>query len=198
MKIRRFLTASAVAFALAWSASASAHCDTLDGPVVAAARKALETGNPNFVLVWVQKNDEAEIRGALHKARNVRKAGGDARALADTYFFETLVRIHRAGEGAAYTGLKPAGMVEPSIAAADKAIESGKLQDLARIISDRTEKGLHGHFEQVMAKKQYRPNDVEAGRAYTSAYIEFTHYAERLYNAAETMAPGHAPFDVHQ
>lgn len=189
MKIRSFLTASAVAVALAWSASASAHCDTLDGPVVAAARKALDTGNPNFILVWVQKNDEAEIRSAFQKTRNVRKAGGEAKELADMYFFETLVRIHRAGEGAAYTGLKPAGMVEPPIAAADKAIEAGKLQGLAKIISDRTEKGLHGHFDQVMAKKKYNPNDVEAGRAYTSAYVEFTHYAERLYNAAETMAP---------
>src|SRR5688572_13202867 len=191
MKMRYFLTASAVAVALAWSASASAHCDTLDGPVVAAARKALDTGNPNFILVWVQKNDEAEIRNAFQKVRNVRKAGGEAQELADLYFFETLVRIHRAGEGAAYTGLKPAGMVEPPIAAADKSIETGRLQGLAKIISDRTEKGLHGHFDQVMAKKKYNPNDVEAGRAYTSAYVEFTHYAERLYNAAETMAPEH-------
>jgi hypothetical protein len=191
MKMRCFLTASAVAVALAWSASASAHCDTLDGPVVAAARKALDSGDPNFILVWVQKNDEAGIRNAFQKARNVRKAGGEAKELADLYFFETLVRIHRAGEGAAYTGLKPAGMVEPPIAAADKAIETGQLQGLAKIISDRTEKGLHGHFDQVMAKKKYNPNDVEAGRAYTSSYVEFTHYAERLYNAAETMAPEH-------
>lgn len=191
MKIRNFLTASAAAVALAWSASASAHCDTLDGPVVAAARRALDTGNPNFVLVWVQKSDDAEIRNAFQKARNVRKAGGEAKELADMYFFETLVRIHRAGEGAAYTGLKPAGMVEPPIAAADKAIETGKLQGLAKVIFDRTEKGLHGHFDQVMAKKKYDPNDVEAGRAYSSAYVEFTHYAERLYNAAETMAPEH-------
>ncbi|MCD6042366.1 MAG: hypothetical protein K0R40_1969 [Burkholderiales bacterium] len=158
---------------------------------MAAARKALATGNPDLVLVWVQKNDETEIRGALQKARTVRKAGGEAKELADMYFFETLVRIHRADEGAAYTGLKPAGMVGPPIAAADKAIETGKLQGLAKIISDRNEKGLHGHFDQVMAKKKYNPNDVEAGRAYTSAYVEFTHYAERLYNAAETMAPEH-------
>lgn len=205
MKIRSFVTTSvtAAAIALAWNAPASAHCDTLDGPVVAAARKSLDGGNPNFVLVWVQKKDEAEIRAALQKARNVRKAGGEAKELADLYFFETLVRIHRAGEGAAYTGLKPAGMVEPPIAAADKAIETGKLQGLGKIISERTEKGLHGHFEQVMAKKKYNPNDVEAGRAYTSAYIEFTHYAERLYGAAETMAPEHvqktlaAPVHTH-
>jgi hypothetical protein len=191
MKVRNAAAAIALAGLAAWTAPAWAHCDTLDGPVVAAARRALDTGNPNFVLVWVQKSDDAEIRNAFQKARNVRKAGGEARELADMYFFETLVRIHRAGEGAAYTGLKPAGMVEPPIAAADKAIETGKLQGLAKVIFDRTEKGLHGHFDQVMAKKKYDPNDVEAGRAYTSAYVEFTHYAERLYNAAETLAPEH-------
>jgi hypothetical protein len=191
MNLRNLLKASALAVALAWSASASAHCDTLDGPVVSAARKALDSGNVNLVLVWVQKNDEAEIRNAFQKARSVRKAGGDAKELADTYFFETLVRVHRAGEGAGYTGLKPAGHVEPPVAAADKALETGKLQPLGKLVNERIEKGLHGHFDAVMAKKKYNPNDVEAGRAYSSAYVEFVHYAERLYDAAETMAPEH-------
>lgn len=192
MKFRKLAAAIPVALTLAWSAPASAHCDTLDGPVVSAARRALDTGNINLVLVWVQKNDEAELRHAFQRARNVRKAGGEAKELADLYFFETLVRVHRAGEGAAYTGLKPAGTIEPPVAAADKAIETGKLQGLAKVIFERTEKGLHEHFDQVMAKKKYNPNDVSAGRAYASAYVEFVHYAERLYEAAETMAPEHA------
>ena len=192
MKVRNaFVAAFSAAAALGWTAPAQAHCDTLDGPVVSAARKALDTGNANLVLVWVQKKDETEIRNALQKARNVRKGGGEVKELADMYFFETLVRVHRAGEGAGYTGLKPAGTVEPPVAAADRAIETGKLQGLGKVISDRTEKGLHGHFEQVMAKKKYNPKDVEAGRAYSSAYVEFVHYAERLYDAAETMAPEH-------
>jgi len=192
MKVRNaFVAAFSAAAALGWTAPAQAHCDTLDGPVVSAARKALDTGNANLVLVWVQKKDETEIRNALQKARNVRKGGGEVQELADMYFFETLVRVHRAGEGAGYTGLKPAGTVEPPVAAADRAIETGKLQGLGKVISDRTEKGLHGHFEQVMAKKKYNPKDVEAGRAYSSAYVEFVHYAERLYDAAETMAPEH-------
>lgn len=190
MKFHKFAAALPVALALAWSAPASAHCDTLDGPVVSAARKALDTGNVNLVLVWVQKNDEAELRHAFQRTRNVRKAGGEAKELADLYFFETLVRVHRAGEGAAYTGLKPAGTIEPPVAAADRAIETGKLESLAKVIFERTENGLHGHFDQVMAKKKYDPNDVAAGRAYAGAYVEFVHYAERLYDAAEAMAPG--------
>jgi hypothetical protein len=82
-----------------------------------------------------------------------------------------------------------AGTVAPPVAAGDKAIATGQLQPLSKLISDRNEKGLHEHFEQVMAKKKYAPTDIEAGRAYSSAYVEFVHYAERLYDAAETLAP---------
>ena len=191
MTPRYAFTVLALAGLTAWTTPAQAHCDTLDGPVVAAARKALDTGNVDLVLIWVQEKDAPEIRGAFQKTRSVRKAGGEAKELADMYFFETLVRIHRAGEGAGYTGLKPAGTVEPPVAAADKAIETGKLQPLGKLVSDRMEKGLHAHFDEVMAKRKYDANDVAAGRAYSSAYVEFTHYAERLYNAAETMAPEH-------
>ena len=168
-----------------------AHCDGLDGPVVKAARNALETGNVNLALIWVKENDEATIKKAFQQTLTVRKLSSEAKELADMYFFETLVRIHRAGEGADYTGLKPAGKIEPPIAAADKSLETSKLQDVAQLISKRMEQGLHRNFEDVMKKKKYDANDVAAGRAFASAYVEYTHYVERLYNAAETLAPGH-------
>lgn len=187
--LRNLSLAAVAALAWGWTAAALAHCDTLDGPVVAAARKALDTGNVNLVLLWVQKKDEADIRKHFDKTVAVRKGGGQAKELADMYFFETLVRIHRAGEGAGYTGLK-AGPVERAIAAADKALETGKLQEVAHLISKRTEQGLHRHFDDVMKKRKYNPNDVAAGRAFASAYVEFTHYVERLYDAGETLAPG--------
>lgn len=192
LRMRNIVAAAMAAVAFGSATSAYAHCDTLDGPVVAAARKALDTNNANLVLVWVQKKDEAEIRKHFQKTVVVRKAGGEAKDLADMYFFETLVRIHRAGEGAGYSGLKPAGKIDPPIAAADKSLETGKLQEVAHLISKRTEQGLHRHFEEMMKKKKYSPNDVAAGRAFASAYVEYTHYVERLYNAAETLAPEHA------
>jgi hypothetical protein len=185
------IAALAAMHAFAWSAPAAAHCDTLDGPVVAAARKALDTDNVNLVLIWVQKKDEADVRSHFKKTVAVRKTGGQAKELADMYFFETLVRIHRAGEGAGYTGLKPAGKIEPPIAAADKSLESGKLQDVAKLVSKRMEQGLHRTFEDMMKKKKYKPDDIAAGRAFASAYVEYTHYVERLYDAAVTMAPEH-------
>ena len=74
------------------------------------------------------------------------------------------MRIHRAGEGAPYTGLKPAGKIEPPIAAADKSLDTGKLQEVAQLISKRMESGLHRHFEDVMKKKKYNPDYFAARR----------------------------------
>lgn len=180
----KLLAAVTAAIALTWGTAAQAHCDTLDGPVVEGAQKALDTGNVNLVLGWVRKNDEPEIRQAFERARAVRKQGGEARALADQSFFETLVRVHRAGEGAPYTGLKPAGQVEPAVAAADKAIATGQLKPVARMLIERTEQGLHRQYEAVQATKKHDPNDVEAARAHVNAYVQYVHYVEKLHDAA--------------
>lgn len=179
------------AAALAWGGPAQAHCDTLDGPVVNQARQALDTGNVNLVLGWVRQADEAEVRQAFAQATTVRRAGGAARDLADRSFFETLVRVHRAGEGAPYTGLKPAGHTEPPVAAADRALQTGQLAPVARMIQQRTEEGLHERFRAVVASKPRDVNDVQAARAHAGAYVQYVHYVEGLYNAAQPAA-GHA------
>lgn len=189
-RFSKLFGAIVAAVALSWGTAAQAHCDTLDGPVVSDARKALDSGNVNLVLGWVQKKDETEIRSAFQKSVAVRKAGSTARELADSAFFETLVRVHRAGEGAPYTGLKPAGAIEPAVAAADKSIATGKLTPVARMIEDSVERGLHGQFEAVMRTKKHDPNDVQAARAHVAAYVQYVHYVERLHEAART-ADGH-------
>ncbi len=176
------------------SLQAFAHCDGMDGPVVLAAKKALETGDVNLVLIWVQKKDEGEIRKAFQKTLAVRKLGPDAQGLADMYFFETLVRIHRAGEGAPYTGLKPAGRdLGRAIPAADKAIANGTVELVLKLLTDTMREGIHEQFKRVMAKKNFKRDDVNAGREYIEAYVVFIHYVERLYEAAEEPAPGHYP-----
>jgi len=174
-----------VALLLTGANIARAHCDTLDGPVVAAARQALASNNVNLVLIWVQKADEAEIKKAFEKTIVVRKLNAEARDLADMYFFETLVRVHRTGEGAPYTGLKPAGTdLGEAIPAADKAIEDGKLEPVAKLLTGAMHDGLHKKFEEVQARKNYSKDDVEAGRKYVAAYVEFVHYVEGVHAAA--------------
>ena len=169
-----------------------AHCDTMDGPVVKAAEKALETGNVNLVLIWVQPKDEATIKEAFTKTLKMRKLSADAKELADMYFFETLVRIHRAGEGAPYTGLKPAGTeVEPGIEAADKAIESGSVDKVLKNLTEKIHDGVNEHFKEVTELKKFDIDNVEAGRKYVRAYVEFIHYVERMYQSATKPVEGH-------
>lgn len=171
-----------------------AHCDGMDGPVVTAAQKALETGNVNLVLIWVQKKDEGEIKEAFQKTLAVRKLNPEAKELADMYFFENLVRIHRAGEGAPYTGLKPAGRdLGPAIPAGDKAIAEGKVEPLLKLLTNAIHEGLHEQFRKAIAKKNFDKNDVAAGREYIEAYVSYIHYVERLYEAAKKPASGHYP-----
>lgn len=169
-----------------------AHCDTLDGPVVKAAQKALETGSVNLVLIWVQQKDETEIKKAFEKTLTVRKLSPEAKDLADMYFFETVVRIHRAGEGAPYTGLKPAGAnVNPAVAAADKAIDSKSPEKLEELLTDTVKQELHKKFKEVLEWKDYSPYDIASGRKFVEAYVVFIHYAEGVYEAAKAKQSAH-------
>jgi hypothetical protein len=165
--------------------TAGAHCDTLDGPVVATARQALEKGDITPVLKWVRQEDEKEIKAQFDKTLVVRKQGKEAMELADMYFFESLVRIHRAGEGAPYTGLKAAGTVEPSVAAADRALERGSSDNLVNLVTEAAAKGIRERFAHTLEAKKHADESIEAGRKFVEAYVEFTHYVERLHMDAE-------------
>ncbi len=161
--------------------AALAHCDTLDGPVVKDARAALDTRDVGPVLKWVGHDKEGEIREAFQNALAVRTLGPEARALADRYFFETLVRVHREGEGAPYTGLKPAGTpVDPAIAGSDAALETGSVDPLVKLLTAEVERGLRRRFAQAAEARKHAAESVEKGRQYVASYVEFTHYAERL------------------
>jgi hypothetical protein len=179
----RSLSVLAIGFVfLLMPATVFGHCDGIDGPVVKAAQQALAQGDVNPILVWVHANDEAEIRRVFAKTLAVRKLNPEARELADLYFFETLVRIHRAGEGAPYTGLKPAGRdLGPAIPAADKAIETGAVEPLLKLITSESTNGIRERFQKVTAAKKFDGEDVKAGREYVKAYVEFVHYVEGLH-----------------
>jgi len=190
--MKRSLAVSLLVLVAVAPARVWAHCDGMDGPVVTAARKALDAGNVDLVLVWVQKADEADIRKAFERTLAVRQLNPQAKELADMYFFETVVRIHRAGEGAPYTGLKPAGRdLGPAIPAADKALQDGSVEPLVKLLTDTVQHGVHEHFTAAHAKKAFNPNDVEAGRKYVQAYVSYVHYVEGIYEATKTAAHGH-------
>ena len=173
----------------AWPASAQAHCDAVDGPVATAALKALDTQNVNLILPYAPAAAEAELTAAFEEALLVRGLGPAARTLADRYFMETAVRLHRAGEGAPYTGLKPAGTdFGPAIPAAEKAVESGRLESLQHLMSQQVRRGISARFEHVLARKAVAKEPaaragVQAARGRVSAELEFIGYVERIFLA---------------
>ncbi|MEW6501809.1 MAG: DUF6448 family protein [Thermodesulfobacteriota bacterium] len=175
--------------------SAAAHCDTMDGPVVQDARKALAANDVTPVLKWVQQKDEKTVRAAFASAL-AAKGKKNAEA-AEHRFFAALVKIHRAGEGAPFTGLKPAGAVEPVVAEADKALASGSPDALVHMVTEAVATGIKSRYERAAATAHHKDESVAAGREFVAAYIEFTHYVERLQQDAEGPAEHHAPPAAH-
>jgi hypothetical protein len=163
------------------------HCDSLDGPVVTAARQALERGDVQRVLAYVSERGEPELRRAFDLAVKARSLGPDAAAVADRWLFETAVRLHRAGEGAAFTGLKPAGLdVGPVIPAAERALESGSpirlVEVLCGIVRDQVGR-RHAH---AMQAKQRSGEGLSAAREYVEAALGLQVWAHGVYRQAMT------------
>jgi hypothetical protein len=173
------------------------HCDGLDGPVVQAAQEALATGDVNLVLIWVQKSDEAQIKKSFEQALAVRKLSPEARQLADMNFFETLVRLHRAGESAGFTGLKPAGRdLGPVIPAADKALRDGNVEPLVKLLTTTIQDRIRDHFNEALTKQKFGKDDLDAGRGFVKAYVEYIHCVEALYETA--MRPTHGHYEERE
>jgi hypothetical protein len=184
MKIHKTIlaTLSVLAFfSLIHAGSALAHCDTLTGPVVESARAALDQGDITPVLKWVRPDKEDEIKTAFRETLSKRAQGIEAREAADKYFFETLVRIHRAGEGAPYTGLKSSDTVDPAVVLADKSLESGNVDNLVTVLTNAMANGIRERFQRVRETRKHADDSVAAGREFVESYVVFTHYVEGLH-----------------
>lgn len=159
--------------------TASAHCDTMDGPAVKDGQLALQTGNANIALKWVHEESASELKRIFDQARAARRQGEAARVVADQWFLENLVRIHRAGEGAPYTGLQPAGTkIDERVRAADEAVAAGTLAPLSGLVPREQLAELEQRFAEVLGRKDFPVDDVDAGRSYLEAYVRFFKLAE--------------------
>ena len=197
--MRRLTMATAVA--VLFASPAFAHCDGIDGPVAGAALKALETGNVNLALPYAPAAAEAEIKDAHEMALEARNEGALASKVADLWFMETVVRLHREGEGASYTGLKPAGIdYGPVIPAAEAALDSGNSAEVVALLSgaveaqmkDRLEAARHV-LESTSSASPETADAVAEARERVNAEFAFILYAEGVHAALE--AEGHGEAD---
>ena len=197
-----FLTLGALMVGmLAWPSPAQAHCDSVQGPVVQAADQALRTGDVNLVLPYIKADDEAELIAAFNQTRKVRALNPEAKELADTYFFETVVRLHRQGEGAAYTGLKDEKVPE-SIQLADQAMQSGNLAPVEKMLTRAMQDGLRAKYNAVLHAREQakKAGTVEANRERVEAELMFEKYGYEMESAlrgAAAHAEGPAAVEGH-
>jgi hypothetical protein len=186
---------------LVLTAPAAAHCDSVDGPVISEAREALRNGDVTPLLKGVPEGDEATVKRAFADTRKVRELGPEAERIADAHFFETLVRVHRASEGAPFTGVKPAGGIEPAVQAADAALDSGEVDALVARITAAVERGIRDRYAAAHAARETSARSVEQGRAFVASYVQYVHYVENVHAAvaaADSHAHGAPVGDTHK
>ncbi|MCK9151569.1 DUF6448 family protein [Methanobacterium alcaliphilum] len=159
------------------------HCNAMDGPVVNAAELALEMENVNYILPFVKKEDEKELKDAFEKVLSIRELSEYAADVADFWFFETSVRLHFKGEGFCYDGLKPAKNNKGSVInRAEKVLEDGELIGLVEYIAAALETQLKSRFDDALNKKDYELNDIGEAREYIKAKLEFVFYANEIHD----------------
>lgn len=174
------------------------HCDSLDGPVVRAATAALETRQVELVLPYVPAEGEAEVRQAFAQTLEVEPLAPEAKRLADEWFFENVVRIHRAAEGAPYTGLKPAGLGHgPIVPVAERAIETGSPDELVTLLTGMVEIAIRERFTHVMHEKEHVNGDLAANRAYVEAMLGLQVWSHSIYEALHTAPHEHGHSHQH-
>lgn len=176
--IETIVLGTAVAAILLFPKKASAHCDTPDGPVIIDGKKSLDSGDVNYSLKWINAEAEAELKHAFELCMDVRGLSDNARKVADHHFLETLVRLHRASEGAPYTGIKPAGsQSSPVIAAADESMETRSVDKLLSLVDEDKREEIKKRFDVAISKKDHDLADIKAGREYVEAYVRFVKFA---------------------
>lgn len=176
-KMRTLLLTFAFMFA---GISAFAHCDSYDGPVIKDALKALKQNNVELVLKWVEPKYEEEITAKFNQTIKLTGTNKEINKVLETHFLETLVRLHREGEGATYTGLKPAGSMTPMVAMADHSLDTKNVDGVVKTVTNRLEKLLQERYAKAVELSKTKDVSVKAGREYVEAYVQYTHTLEAL------------------
>ncbi len=169
------------------------HCDSLDGPVVTAARAALAAGDVDLVLPYVHADGEPEVCETFDLVIKAREHGPEAAEVADRWFFETVVRVHRAGEGAPFTGLKPAGLdVGPVIPAAERSLATGSPAELVELLCEHARRETERRHALAMSLEAHATEGLAQARAHVEASLGLQVWAHGVHRAMSAEPHRHA------
>lgn len=193
-RLSRRLTGAIVTAALMLAMVAApvfGHCDSEDGPIIPLIRSSLDNGDITPLLKWLRVDDEAEIKALFARVRALRSQSEQAREIADRLFVETFIRLHRAGEGASYTGIKAAGEIPAIFGELDAALESGSVDTLADRVAEAVRTNIKERFDRAAELKKHQDDSVEDGRAFVEAYVSYMHFVEGLHEYLNRQGSGH-------
>lgn len=178
-------TVFVILFSLIFSFSASAHCDSYDGPVIKDATEALKTNDVELVLKWITEEQEQEIVSLFNKTYQLKNGDKEIYAIVEKHFFETLVRLHRETEGAPYTGLKPAGTTKQIIQMTDEALKEGDIEGFLVKLNNHMDRVVREKYQKVAELNKVKNNSTMQGRAFVDAYVDYTHTVEAMHDIME-------------
>lgn len=192
LNVRKFVLAGilTVMFSILAAGAAWAHCDAENGPVAEDARKALKTDDFSKVAIWVGEDQNAELKKLFKDALKVYKMGGEAKELAENYFIESSIRLHRAAEGMPYTGVKPAQPLPEDIKLAEKTLKTGNIKPLVEFLNSEIETESKKWFQKAYdSKEAYKGESVAKGREWVDAYVKYVIYVHNLYKTIKAGPP---------
>jgi hypothetical protein len=171
---------------------AFSHCDSYDGPVIKDALKALGQNNPDLVMKWIDSQHEKEITNLFNKTLKYRSGDQEIYSLLEKHFLETLVRIHREGEGEPYTGLKAAGSTEEIIQLTDTALEEKDFEGFLLKFDAKADSVLREKYQKVAQLEKVKDQSAEQGREFVAAYVDYTHTIKKMHDILEHTGNAHA------
>lgn len=151
-----------------------------NGPVMSAAKKALETGKAHHILIWIPEASENTLKNLLEKACCERRIQTDGYDHIIDWYFATVRRFHSVGYGPRNLNISLKTLEEKTIISlVERACESGNFEEIAMVIPDIPAGELRQQFNDVMKKRNYDVENIAAGRVYVSEFTDFIAFVNR-------------------
>ncbi len=135
------------------------------------------------------EDQEEELREKFQQSLAVFKNGGNPADLAQKYFMETAVRLHRAAEGMPFTGLKPSSTNPADIEAAEKALETGNFEPLQDLLCQALQDESYKWFQKARESKENDDESITSGREWVNNYVKYITYIHKLYQTIQAGPP---------
>ncbi len=141
---------------------------------MSAAKRALDTGNAQYILIWIPEESENTLKNLLEKVcceHNIQK---DVHDHIVDWYFKTVNRLHSVYCGPRNLNLSTKAPEEKKIIfLVEKACESGNFKEITTVIQDTPDGEMRQRFNDLMKKRNYHVENIASGRLYVSAFTDF-------------------------